>query len=86
VIGDFGSIIVEAIALGKQTFQVVNPEWEQWYLGRGLSKAEIINLPEVWYPNRYSTQVYSFDDLYDALNIMPLGDSASRVIEILEQA
>lgn len=84
VIGDFGSIIVEAIALGKQTFQVINPQWEQWYLGRGLSKAEIINLPEVWYPARYSTPVRSFDDLYDALNIMPLGDSASRVVDVME--
>jgi len=83
VIGDFGSIIVEAIALGKQTFQVINPEWEQWYLAKGLVRAEIINLPEVWYPNRYSTQVHSFDDLYDALNIMPLGDSAARVVQIL---
>lgn len=83
VIGDFGSIIVEAIALGKQTFQVINPRWEEWYLFKGLARAEIINLPEVWYPKRYSTQVHSFDDLYDALNIMPLGDSAARVVQIL---
>lgn len=86
VIGDFGSILIEAIALGKQTFQVINPQWEEWYLAKGLARAEIINLPEVWYPKRYSTQVHSFDDLYDALNIIPLGNSASRVVEILEQA
>lgn len=85
VIGDFGSILIEAIALGKQTFQVINPQWEEWYLAKGLARAEIINLPEVWYPKRYATQVHSFDDLYDALNIMPLGNSANRVLEIMER-
>lgn len=84
VIGDFGSIIVEAIALGKQTFQVINPQWEQYYLDKGLARAEIITLPEVWYPSRYSTQVHSFDELYDALNIMPLGDAAGRVLKIMK--
>ena len=84
VVGDFGSIIVEAIALGKQTFQVINPNWERYYLDKGLARAEIIDLPEVWYPTRYSTPVHSFNDLYDALTIMPLGDSVSRVVNILK--
>lgn len=85
VIGDFGSIIVEAIALGKQTFQVINPKWEQHYLDKGLARAEIIDLPEVWYPARYSTPVHSFDDLHDALTVMPLGDSASKIVKIMQE-
>jgi hypothetical protein len=84
VIGDFGSIIVEAIALGKQAIQVVNPLWEQHYLELGLTTDEIRALPEVLYPARYAVQCHTFDDLYDALNIMPLGDPAMRVLRIME--
>jgi hypothetical protein len=85
VIGDFGSIIVEAIALGKQAIQVVNPEWKKWYRGEGLTDEEIAGLPEVYYPERYATRCHSFEDLRDALNIMPLGDSTGRIVDIMER-
>lgn len=85
VIGDHGSIIVEAIAMGKQAIQVVNPEWEQWYLDRGLSRAEIINLPEVWYPRRYAIQVHSMDEISEIVNITPRGNASDRVIDWLER-
>jgi len=80
VIGDFGSIIVEAIALGKQAVQVMNPLWRNFYRDRkGLSTGEIAELPEVWFPNKYAIKAYSFDDLYDLFHIMELGDSAERL-------
>lgn len=85
VIGDFGSIIVEAITLGKQAIQVVNPNWKKWYYGEGLSDAEIETLPEVWYSERYAIRCHSFDDLYDVLNIAPVGGAATRVVELLER-
>jgi hypothetical protein len=85
VIGDFGSIIVEAIALGKQAIQVVNPRWEEWYLQKGLARAEIINLPEVWYPRRYAIQVHSMDEIGEIVNITPRGNASDRVIDWLER-
>lgn len=80
VIGDFGSIIVEAITLGKQAVQVVNPRYLSFYTDRkGLSENEIAELPEIWFPRRYAIQVRSFDELYDLFHIMELGDSAKRL-------
>lgn len=82
VIGDFGSIVVEAITLGKQAVQVVNPRWREFYSRRkGLTDLEISQLPEVWFPQRYAIQAHSFDDLYDLFHIMELGDSARRLYE-----
>jgi hypothetical protein len=60
VIGDFGSIILEAIALGKQAIQVINPEWMGWYRKQGLSEREVVELPEVALTERYATRCYSF--------------------------
>lgn len=85
VIGDHGSILLEAIAMGKQAIQVVNPQWEEWYLGQGLAKAEIINLPEVWYPRRYGIQVHSIDEISEIVNITPRGNASDRVIDWLER-
>jgi hypothetical protein len=80
VIADFGSMIVEAITLGKQAIQVVNPQWMDYYLeSKQLSPEEIAQLPEVYYPNRYAIKAHSFDDLYDLFHIMELGDSAQRL-------
>ena len=82
VIGDFGSIIVEAITLGKQAVQVVNPRYLSFYTDRkGLSENEIAELPEIWFPRRYAIQVRSFDELYDLFHIMELGDSAKRLYD-----
>ena len=82
VIGDFGSIVVEAITLGKQAIQVVNPRWRSFYQDqKGLGQAEIAELPEVWFPRRYAIQVHSFDELYDLFHIMELGDSAKRLYD-----
>jgi len=84
VIGDFGSIIVEAIALGKQAIQVVNPEWERFYLRKGLSRSEITRLPEVYYPNKYAIQVHSMDEILKVSNIILEGDSIGRVVKWVE--
>lgn len=84
VITDHGSMVVEALSMGKQTIQVLNPEWKQYYLGRGLAEAEIINLPEVWYPKRYAIQVRSMDEITELLGIVPEGDANQRVVDWLE--
>jgi len=84
VISDHGSMIVEALATGKQAIQVVNPQYREWYRGRGLSEAEIDRLPEVWYPNRYAIQVHSMDEILEVLSIAPQGDASERIIDWLE--
>lgn len=81
VIGDFGSIIVEALALGKQAIQVINPDWMRYYLGKGLLEDEITGLPEVYYPGKYAIQCTDFDQVKEALGIMPLGDSVDRIVQ-----
>lgn len=81
VIGDFGSIIVEAIALGKQAIQVVNPDYEVWYLKRrGISREEMNLLPEVHLPRKYAIQVHTFDELKEALDTVSNIGSASEAI------
>lgn len=81
VIGDFGSIIVEAIALGKQAIQVVNPNYENWYVKEcGITREEINRLPEFYLPKKYGIQVYSFDQLRDALDTVSNIGTASEVI------
>jgi len=85
VIADHGSMIVEAIATGKQAIQVVNPQYREWYRSRGLSEAEIDRLPEVWYPNRYAIQVHSMDEILEVLSIAPQGDASDRIIDWLER-
>lgn len=87
VIGDFGSIIVEAIALGKQAVQVVNPRWMDHYLyKKNLTPEEVATLPEVWFPNRYAIKAYSFDDLYDLFHIVELDNSAQRLYELIKNS
>jgi hypothetical protein len=82
VIGDFGSIIVEAIALGKQAVQVVNPKWMDFYLERKkLSPEEIAGLPEVYFPDRYAIKAHSFDDLYDLFHIVRFNNAAEKLYE-----
>ena len=81
VIGDFGSIIVEAIALGKQAIQVVNPKHEDWYLGKqGLTKEEMLTLPEVYLPTKYGIRVNSYQELQEALGVVRNIGNASEVI------
>ncbi len=81
IIGDFGSMILEAIALGKQAIQVVNPRWKEWYLNmRGISEEEMNSLPEVELPLKYATQVHSFEELQEALGVVANIGKASEVI------
>jgi CDP-glycerol glycerophosphotransferase (TagB/SpsB family) len=87
IIGDLGSIIVEAIALGKQAIQVVNPIHESWYIDfRRLTLAEMNTLPEVYFPAKYGTRVYSFDELLEALNIVSnIGRASAQIVERIKQ-
>jgi len=88
IIGDFGSIIVEAIALGKQAIQVVNPLFKDWYLDVvGISEEEMLALPEVYLPSKYATRVHSFDELRDALGVVAnIGSASQRIVERIKRA
>jgi hypothetical protein len=81
LIGDFGSIVLEGISLGKQTYQVVNKEWSKFYLeNKNLSIDEMYSLPEVELPNIYSIKVESFEELKYKLNLVCQLGNASQII------
>lgn len=87
IIGDFGSIIIEAIGLGKQAIQVVNPQYEDWYIKfRGLTWEEMVSLPEVHLPAKYAKRVYSFDELQDALGVVRnIGNASAAICQLIRQ-
>lgn len=52
VIGDFGSTVLEGMALGKFVIQVRSPECMKWYLGKeNVPKDEVGALPEWYFPS-----------------------------------
>ena len=81
IIGDMGSIVMEALALGKRGIQVRNPLWQDYYLERGISEDELGRLPEVHIPERYGLVVESAEALLEAVNIAPVGGASQRVVE-----
>jgi len=87
IIGDFGSIIIEAIALGKQAIQVVNPQFEDWYIKfRGITWEEMAALPEVYLPTKYGKRVYSFDELKDTLGVVAnIGRASDLICQRIQQ-
>lgn len=81
VIGDFGSICLEAVALGKQAIQVVNPEYKDFYMKlKGISEEEMNSLPEVAINKKYAIQVHSFEELKEALGTVANIGNASEII------
>jgi len=88
IVGDFGSIILEGIGLGKQAIQVVNQHHEDWYIRvRGLTWEEMVRLPEFHLPAKYGKRVYSFDELKDALGVVShIGQASSFIVEWIKQA
>lgn len=87
LIGDFGSIILEGIALGKQTYQVTNPEWVEFYLNeKKLTENEMFSLPEVELPAIYSISVYSFDDLKQKIEgVCQLGNASEKIYNKIKE-
>lgn len=85
VIGDLGSVALEAIALGKQTIQVINPAHENFYLGnKGLTREQMLMLPEWELAGRYAIRVWSWDELWRVLNdVCVLGGSVERVYRLM---
>jgi len=80
VIGDMGSVIMEAIALGKQAIQVINPEYEKFYLERkGLKQDEMLRLPE-FALTKSAIKVKSFEELKDVLELGSRTGKASELI------
>jgi hypothetical protein len=81
IIGDFGSIILEGIALGKQAIQVVNPKWKDWYTKiKKIPKKEIYTLPEVELPDIFGIKVHSFDELKKFINGISIVGGACETI------
>lgn len=70
VIADFGSTVLEAMALGKMTIQVLNPGWQKFYLDL-VEEQEMQSLPEVALPIRFAYQATSMDDVLDAIGNYP---------------
>jgi len=87
IIGDFGSIVLEGIALGKQAIQVVNPQFEDWYIKfRGLTWEEMARLPEIHLPVKYGKRVYSFEELKEALGVVEnIGGASASIVEWIKQ-
>lgn len=81
VIGDMGSIVMEALALGKRGIQVRNPMWRDFYRERGIQDDELERLPEVRIPNKYGLVVHSVDELLEAVNIAPVGGASQRIVD-----
>jgi hypothetical protein len=81
IIGDMGSIVVEALALGKRAIQVVNPDWESFYRSNGVQEDELERLPEVYFPRKYGLTVGSAEALIEAVNLMPVGSGSAAVVE-----
>ena len=86
IIGDFGSIILEGIVLGKQAIQVVNPQFEDWYIKfRGVTWEEMARLPEVHLPTKHAKRVYSFDELKEHLTIAPVGGASAKIVDFIQE-
>ena len=81
IIGDMGSIVVEALSLGKRGIQVINPEWKEFYKEKGIPDNELERLPEIYIPKRYGLVVTSFEELLEAVNIAPIGGATRRIVE-----
>jgi UDP-N-acetylglucosamine 2-epimerase len=81
VIGDMGSIVVEALSLGKRGIQVINPEWKEFYKEKGIPDNELERLPEIYIPKRYGLVVTSVEELLEAVNIAPIGGASKRIVE-----
>lgn len=81
IIGDMGSIIIEALALGKRGIQVRNPLWRDYYRAKGIPDDELERLPEVRIPERYGLVVESVEELLEAVNIAPVGGASQRITD-----
>ena len=85
VIGDMGSIVIEALALGKRGIQVRNPAWMDYYKEHGVSDSELVRLPEVHIPQQYGLVVDSVETLLDAVNIAPVGGASAKIVDWIKQ-
>jgi hypothetical protein len=81
VIGDMGSIVVEALSLGKRGIQVINPRYKEFYKSKGVEDNELERLPEIYIPKRYGLVVTSVEELLEAVNIAPIGGASKRIVE-----
>lgn len=85
IIGDMGSIIIEALALGKRGIQVRNPLWRDYYRAKGIPDDELERLPEVHIPERYGLVVESAEELLEAVNIAPVGGASQKIVDWILQ-
>jgi CDP-glycerol glycerophosphotransferase (TagB/SpsB family) len=85
IIGDMGSIVVEALALGKRAIQVVNPSYLDFYRAKGLPDQETHSLPEIQLPRDLGLRVYSADQLLSAVNFAPVGGASEKIVQKIKQ-
>lgn len=85
VIGDMGSIVIEALALGKRGIQVVNPLWREFYREKGIPDDELELLPEVLIPSKYGITVHSAEEMLEAVNLGPVGVASERIVEWIKK-
>lgn len=85
IIGDMGSIVIEALSLGKRGIQVINPDWRAFYKAKGVPDSELERLPEVYFPRRYGLTVDSPESLLEAVNVTPVGSASAAVVEWIRQ-
>lgn len=85
IIGDMGSIVVEALALGKRGIQVVNPLYKNYYRAKGIPEDELERLPEIYYPRRFGCVVHSAEELLEAVNITPVGSGSAAVVDWIKK-
>ena len=69
VIADLGSVVLEALALGKMVIQVKNPEHLDWYKKKTTTPVD--ELPEVDIPNRFAFQATSVDEIKEIIKKYP---------------
>lgn len=69
VIADMGSTILEAMALGKTTIQVINIKFRNFYQQeKGLTNDQMLALPEVVLPARYGHEAWDIYQISQAVN------------------
>ena len=81
VIGDMGSIVIEALALGKRGIQVRNPHWREFYQAKGIPADELERLPEIHIPSKYGLVVDTVEELLQAVNLSPVGGASARIVQ-----
>jgi len=70
VIADMGSVVLEAMALGKMVIQVVNPLYREFYRQR-VGEEHIDEIPEIDLPKRFAYQAHNIEEVKEIIKKYP---------------